>query len=179
MIGWVEMPRSTNTLVARSLRERGRRPESTPSGMATMVHSTAAPRTSEAVTGQACERDEPHPLAPAVRDPQRVVDEQALDEQGVLLPHRPVEAEQVADPLGRVRVEAGRGLVRGVRRDHEEEDEHDERHREDEHDRPHDASHQVARHRPFLLRTLPDRLRRQAIVKVAMGASEGQTWHPP
>ena len=51
--GWAEMPISTNTIAARSISERGRSAERTPTGMAISIQKTTPPNTREAVTGAA------------------------------------------------------------------------------------------------------------------------------
>ena len=47
------MPTSTKTIALRSVRERGRNADSTPTGTAIIIQRIAPPNTSEAVTGAA------------------------------------------------------------------------------------------------------------------------------
>ena len=90
---------STKVIDARSKSERGRSAERMPSGIAISIQSTAPPKTSDAVTGAASATSVVDALAVEVRAAQVLVDDQVLEEVPVLLVDRPVEAEDVRDPL--------------------------------------------------------------------------------
>ena len=136
------------TIAPRSSSDRGRSAERIPIGSAISIQRIAPPRTSAAVTGAASTTISLTVAAVRVRAAERVVDDEPLEEERVLLVHRPVEPELVRharDVLGVADLPAASRA--GFGREQEEEDVRDERHPDEEDDGPEKSPDQVVEHR--------------------------------
>ena len=97
--GCAETPMSTNTMPARSISDRGLIAEMMPTGNESSSQKTAPPNTSEAVTGRRGEHDVVHVAPVDERLAERLVDDELLEEEPVLLPQRVVQVQLVRDLL--------------------------------------------------------------------------------